>query len=68
MSRAKRGHPGHAGHVLRSIYSKPLNREQHQYGADADWGVQDRVHIGATLRIRLNRPCAAAMRPYNKSL
>jgi len=22
------------------------------------------VHIGTTWRIRLNRPCAAAMRPY----
>jgi len=27
-----------------------------------------RVHIGATWRIRLNRPCAAAMRPYVKLL
>jgi len=26
------------------------------------------VHIGATWRIRLNRPCAAAMRPYVKLL
>jgi len=26
------------------------------------------VHIGATGRIRLNRPCAAAMRPYVKVL
>jgi len=34
----------------------------------ADWGVLDRVHIGATWRIRLNRPCAAAMRPYAKLL
>ena len=25
-------------------------------------------HIGATWRIRLNRPCAAAMRPYVKLL
>jgi len=24
------------------------------------------VHIGATWRIRLNRPCATAMRPYVK--
>jgi len=24
------------------------------------------VHIGAICRIRLNRPCAAAMRPYVK--
>jgi len=26
------------------------------------------VHIGTTQRIRLNRPCAAAMRPYVKLL
>jgi len=26
------------------------------------------VHIGATWRIRLSRPCAAAMRPYVKLL
>jgi len=26
------------------------------------------VHIGATWRIRLNGPCAAAMRPYVKVL
>jgi len=26
------------------------------------------VHIGATWQIRLNRPCAAAMRPYVKLL
>jgi len=33
-------------------------------GEYADWGVLDRVHIGAAWRIRLSRPCAAAMRPY----
>jgi len=26
------------------------------------------VHIGAIRRLRLNRPCAAAMRPYVKLL
>jgi len=26
------------------------------------------VHIGATRQIRLNRPCAAAMRPYVRLL
>jgi len=43
---------------------------QHRYGADADWGVLDRVHIGAIwrIRLRLDRPCAAAMRPYVKLL
>ena len=30
--------------------------------------VLHRVHIGVTRRIRLNRPCAAAMRPYAKLL
>jgi len=40
---------------------------QQWYGADADW-VLDGVHIGATWRIRLNRQCAAAMRPYVKLL
>jgi len=29
-------------------------------------GVLDGVHTGATWRIRLNRPCAAAMRLYVK--
>jgi len=35
-------------------------------GADADCGVLDGVHISAIWRIRLNRRCAAAMRPYVK--
>ena len=30
--------------------------------------ASDGVHIGATWRIRLNRPCAAAMRPFVKLL
>jgi len=30
---------------------------------ECQWGA-----IGATWRIRLNRPCAAAMRPFVKSL
>ena len=32
------------------------------------WLSTHGVHIGATWRIRLNRPCAAAMRPYVKLL
>jgi len=56
------------GHVRQSIYSKPLSRGQHRYGADADWGVLDGVYIGATWRIRFNRPCAVAMWPYVKLL
>jgi len=30
--------------------------------------VLDAVHIGATWRIRLNRPCPVAMQPYVKLL
>ena len=57
------------GDVRRSIYSKwPSRRPAPRYGADSDCGVLDRVHIGATWRIRLNRSCAAAMRPYVKLL
>jgi len=32
------------------------------------WLSRHGVHIGATWRIRLNRQCAAAMRPYVKLL
>jgi len=46
-----------AGHVRRSIYSKRLGRGQDRYGAGADWGVLDGVHVGATWWIRLNCPC-----------
>jgi len=53
------------GHVRRSIYSKRLSRRQHRYGADDEWGTLDGVHVFSTWRIRLNRPCAAAMRPYS---
>jgi len=35
---------------------------------DCQWGSLDGVHIGATWRIRLNRPCAAAIWPYVKLL
>jgi len=66
--RAKRAGQDMPGHVWRSIYSKRLSRGQNRYSVDADWGVLDGVHIGATWRIRLNRPCAAAMRPYVKLL
>jgi len=47
----------------RSIYWKQLSKVQNGHGADADGG-----HIGATWRIRLNCPCAAAMQPYVKLL
>jgi len=36
--------------------------------ANSFWFSIYAVHIGATRRIRLNRPCAAAMRPYVKLL
>ena len=42
-----------------SIYSKRLSKRQNRCGADVNG-----VHISATWRIRLNRSCAAAMRPY----
>jgi len=35
-------------------------------GANADWGLLDGVHIGATWQIRLNCLCAAVMLPYVK--
>jgi len=53
------------GHVRRSIYSKRLSRKGQW---DADLGVLDGVHIGATWRIRPNHPCPAAMRPYDELL
>jgi len=52
------------GHVRLLTYLKQLSREQHRHGADTVWGKLDGVHIGATWRIRLNRSCAAAMRPF----
>ena len=51
------------GHVWRSIYSKLLSRAVPVLGG-CRWGM----HIGVTWRIRLNRPCAAAMRLYIKLL
>jgi len=33
-------------------------------GVDADWGVLDGVHIGATWRLQLNCQCVDAMWPY----
>jgi len=51
------------GHVRRPIYSKQVSIGQHRYGVDAEWDVLDGVHIVATWRMRLKRPCAVAMRP-----
>jgi len=47
---------------------KSTHRGQHQYGADADWGELDAMHVCATWRIRLSPMCATAMRPYVKVL
>ena len=49
-------------------YTQWLSSGQHWYGEDADRVVLDGVHIGATWRLRLNRPCEAVMRPYDKLL
>jgi len=46
-----------------SRYIKATKQEQNRHGADADGGVLDGVHIGATLRMQLNRSCASATRP-----
>jgi len=54
--------------VWQSVYSKKFSRRQHRYGSDADWGVLDGVHIGATWRIRLNRPCVTVMWSYVRLL
>jgi len=59
------------GNVWQLTYSKQLtelSRGQNQYGADADWSVLYGIHIGTRWRIRLNRPCVAAMWPYVKLL
>ena len=52
------------GHVRRSIYSKRLRMRQPRYGAAADLDVLDGGHIGAIWRMQMNRPSAAATRPY----
>ena len=58
---------GRPEHVRWSIYSE-IQQGQHRYGADAALDALDEVHIGATWRIQLNRPCVAAMRLYVKLL
>jgi len=54
-----------SGHVQRSLLSKRLNWGKHRYSADSDLDVLD---SDACWQIRLNRLCAAAMRPYVKLL
>ena len=53
------------GHVQQLIQ---LSRGQNWSGVDADWSELDGVHIGATWRIRLKRPCAAVVWLYVKLL
>jgi len=60
----KQAGPGHAwicpvADILRA--TNRSHRGQNWYSVDADWGVLDGVHIGATWRMRLNRPCVAVM-------
>jgi len=49
---------------------KILSRGQHRYGADADWGVLDSVHIGTTCKydstVRVRRRCGLVklLRPF----
>ena len=48
---------------------KATEQETTSVSADDDWSALYGVaHIGATWRIRLNRPCTVAMRPYVKLL
>ena len=57
QKRASSGHARTCSAV--HIVKKRLGRGQNRYIAAADWGVLE-------VRIRLNRLCAAAMRPYVK--
>jgi len=51
----------------RSIYSNQLSKGQHRYDANVDWDALG-VHIGATWLMRLNHPCAVAIRHCVKLL
>ena len=69
--RAKRGWPRTCPDMCGGRYRgllTAIQQRQHRYGADADRGVIDGVHIGATWRIPLDCLCAAAMQPYVKLL
>jgi len=65
---AKRGQPRTCPHILQLTYSLWFSRGQHRYSVNANWGVLDAMHIGATWRIQPNHLCAAAMWPYVKLL
>jgi len=43
---------------------QPSDGQKFDFLENPDGGCRQGVHISATWRIRLNRPCAAAMRPY----
>jgi len=62
----KRACPGHA----QTLPAVDIHKVTQQGAAleECSWkfGVLYRVHIGATWRLRLNRPCASAMRPDAK--
>ena len=57
--------PGHAGRHYRVLCKMTEPRCRLGCGLVWDQGSMLRgVHIGANWRIRLNRPCVAAMRPF----
>jgi len=53
---------GHSQTHLTIDVLKANQQGQHWCDKDANWGVLDGVHIGATWQIQLNLLCAAAMR------
>jgi len=64
----KRGRQHTCPDMSDSRYTQRLSIGHIRYSADANWGVLDGVHNGATWRIRLNCPCAAAMWPCQITL
>jgi len=58
---------GFSGQAIQRRHSRDRGSKGHCHG-NRFWLSIYWVHIGATWRIRLNRPCAAAMPPYDKLL
>jgi len=58
------GCPRTCSDMYSSRHTESDSAGQNHYVVDADWDVLDGVQMGATWRIRLNRPCAAAMGSY----
>jgi len=56
------------GHAQRSIYSKRLSKGRTSMAWMPIGRYYMDVHVDATWRIRLNRPCAVAVRPRVKLL